>query len=554
MVADLINHRYRVLASLAEGGFGKTFLAEDTQMPSRQRCVIKRLKSASSQPKMAEIVRDRFAREAAVLESVSKGNPQIPDLYAYFSEGDQFYLVQEYIEGTPLHKTIPPVWTEERVNQFLIDALPALARVHQQNVIHRDIKPENIILRAHDQMPCLIDFGAVKEMMNTVVSAEAHENSIVIGTPGFMPPEQAAGRPTFSSDLYSLAMTAIYLLTGRSPHEIPTDSHTGQVLWQQYANGVSDRTATLLTRAISLNPQTRYATATDMLKALAKAPKDSREPVVKTVASERPELPSTKTVARVQPTWKYVGVGVGAVVVGVLAIASIQQQSSELPSDTATESATTEPTNEGDSAEDLSALINSTEDALTANPTNASAKTTLALYYANRAEKLYAEGREALALADIESAIENDPNQTDALILKGDIRVNQSRPDFVEAIAAYTEALNSPEILDSQAAKVFGKRCKAYESQQNWTLAEADCTQSLSLDSDNADIYALRGDIYAAQNNFEKAAEQYDIAIETNQTNGVDDRNIYYRRFKAREKIGDIEGALSDSQYIKTPQ
>lgn len=99
---SLLNHRYRILQALAEGGFGKTFLAEDTQMPSLRRCVIKQLKPMSDRPEVFALVQQRFAREAAVLEAVSKGIEQIPDLYAYFSDQGQFYLVQEWIEGAPL--------------------------------------------------------------------------------------------------------------------------------------------------------------------------------------------------------------------------------------------------------------------------------------------------------------------------------------------------------------------------------------------------------------------------------------------------------------------
>ena len=252
MTAALLNHRYRILRSLAEGGFGKTFLAEDTQMPSRRKCVIKQLKPMSvgaaspegNRPGIFAIIQQRFSREAAVLESVSKGNEQIPDLYAYFSERDQFYLVQEWVEGQPLSAVPQNVWTEDRVNQLVVDALKVLSHVHQRNIIHRDIKPDNIILRKTDQLPCLIDFGAVKEVMSTVVTTSGSpKTSMVIGTPGFMPPEQAAGRPTFASDIYSLSMTAIYLLTGRSPIEISTDSSNGRLLWQQHAPNLSPRFA-----------------------------------------------------------------------------------------------------------------------------------------------------------------------------------------------------------------------------------------------------------------------------------------------------------------------
>ncbi len=292
MRASLLNHRYLILKALGEGGFGKTFLAEDMHMPSKRRCVIKQLKPLNNQPATFAFIQQRFDREAAVLESVSKANDQVPDLYAYFSENGQFYLVQEWIDGKPL--TPSPVWSEAKVVTFLKAILPAIAQVHRQNIIHRDIKPDNIILRQADRQPCLIDFGAVKELMNTVLPSGSKESSIVIGTPGFMPAEQAAGRPVFASDLYSLGITGIYLLTGRSPHEIPIDNRTGQLLWQQFAPAVGDRTAAILTRTVNPHAQNRYATAEDLLDILLDSPVPASTPSVPLQIP--PTTPSKETI------------------------------------------------------------------------------------------------------------------------------------------------------------------------------------------------------------------------------------------------------------------
>ncbi|MEO0805379.1 MAG: tetratricopeptide repeat protein [Cyanobacteria bacterium J06643_4] len=271
----LLNHRYRILKDLSEGSFGKTYLAEDTQMPTAQRCVIKQLKPVNDdRPGVVQLVKERFAREAAVLESVGRGHRQIPDLLAYFEIAGQFYLVQEWIEGTPLNELVQSPWPEAAVAKFVASALGVIAHIHSHNIIHRDLKPENIILRQSDRLPCLIDFGAVKEPMQAVVTPTASQApSVVIGTLGFMAPEQAVGRPVFSSDLYSLAMTAIYLLTARVPLEMPSDSLNGRLLWRQFAPTVSDRFAGILTRAINPNPTIRYASAPEMLSVLeASAP------------------------------------------------------------------------------------------------------------------------------------------------------------------------------------------------------------------------------------------------------------------------------------------
>ncbi len=293
MMLTLLNNRYRILRTLGDGGFGETYLAEDTQMPSGRRCVIKQLKPVKNNPQIYQLVQERFQREAAILEELGEKSVQIPKLYAYFSEAGQFYLVQEWIEGQTLtHKVQQEgVLSESAVKELLISLLPVLDYVHSKRIVHRDIKPDNIILRASDSKPVLIDFGAVKETMGTVVTLSGNRShSIVIGTPGFMPSEQTAGRPVYSSDLYSLGLTAVYLLTGKFPQELQSDPQTGEILWRRYALSVSPTFAAVLDNAIQFHPRDRYSTAREMLDALRTgvtpiAPISSPQP---TVASPPP--------------------------------------------------------------------------------------------------------------------------------------------------------------------------------------------------------------------------------------------------------------------------
>lgn len=275
MTLTLLNNRYRVLQTLGGGGFSNTFLAEDTHMPSARRCVIKQLKPVTNDPQTYKIVQERFQREAAVLEDLGDGNNQIPKLYAYFSEGGQFYLIQEYIEGDTLTKRVEKqgVMGENEVRQLLVSLLPVLDYVHSRQMVHRDIKPDNIIIRNRDNLPVLIDFGAVKEAMNTVVNDPRNSaQSMVIGTPGFMPSEQAGGRPDYGSDLYSLGLTAVFLLTGKMPQELETDPRTGELIWRRYApNNINSNLAMVLDQAIRFNLRDRFGKAKAMLNALQSA-------------------------------------------------------------------------------------------------------------------------------------------------------------------------------------------------------------------------------------------------------------------------------------------
>jgi serine/threonine protein kinase len=293
MTLTLLNNRYQVLRVLGSGGFGETFLAEDTQMPSNRRCVIKQLKPVANNPQVYQLIQQRFQQEAAILEELGDRSHQIPKLYAYFIDNGQFYLVQEYIEGHTLTQKIQQqgVLSEIAVKGILIDILPILEFIHSKHIVHRDIKPDNIILRFADGKPILIDFGAVKVSMGTIMTASGNSTpSIVIGTPGFMPMEQSVGRPVFSSDIYSLGLTAIYLLTGKLPSEIPTDPGTGDILWRNFAYNISPDFAAVLDKAIQQSPRDRYLTARDMLTAL-------QTPIAPTVPISQPTVITTPVTA-----------------------------------------------------------------------------------------------------------------------------------------------------------------------------------------------------------------------------------------------------------------
>lgn len=301
----LLDNRYRILHSLAEGGFGATFLAEDTRTPSQRRCVVKQLKPIAANSAIHDVIKQRFTREAAVLEELGHDHLQIPLLYAYFEEQNEYYLVQEYVEGETLTACIDHCgpWREAQARQLLKQLLPVLVYIHDRGIIHRDIKPDNIILRQRNGIPALIDFGAVKEAMNTAAVNEAPK-SIVIGTAGFMAPEQAVGRPMFSSDLYALGLTVIYCLTQKLPHAFDTHATTGEINWQSSAPGISSALAAFLTKAISPIPHGRYATAQAMLKALDELPAIGvpvvtipPEPVAPVNVSPTSEATSTQVVS-----------------------------------------------------------------------------------------------------------------------------------------------------------------------------------------------------------------------------------------------------------------
>ena len=550
----LLNHRYRILKSLGEGGFGRTFLAEDTHMPSQRQCVIKQLKPVSHRPEVHQLLQDRFAREAAVLETVGKANNQIPTLYAYFIQKNQFYLVQEWIRGETL--TAASHSEMESVTSLLTSLLKTLAYVHRHNIIHRDIKPENIIVRSQDQSPCLIDFGAVKEVMSTVLSPSGSlKSSLVIGTAGFMPPEQMAGHPVFASDLYSLGLTIISLLTRRSPNEIPTDSHTGQKLWQQYAPNATQPLIDTLTKATYSQANQRYATATEMLAALNPASIQLPQPLVATtLARPKPSPTALQTVAVTEASHTHPSqssanhFNLSTVLTGI-AIASLTGiglfiQFGPNPQSSVSRSTVT-PTASQTAEQPDRASRNTPNEHQTRQPESNDPKAQLA-----EARSLYEAGRNAAALEVAERILQNDPESVEAIALKADILANQTQRDLPGAIKLYTQALS----IQPSNIELLTKRCKAYASLKNWADAETDCTKALESDPSSVNLYGRRGDIRTAQENYEGAVDDYTQAIELNASAGREQQNqsLYFRRFTALGKLNRAEEALADMEKVRS--
>ncbi|QUS61190.1 IMS domain-containing protein [Synechocystis sp. PCC 7338] len=263
MITLLVN-RYEIVKSLGSGGFGETFLAKDTQVPSQRLVVVKRLKPANqSNHTSTELIEKLFQKEAEALEKLGEKNSQIPKLYSYFFDNNEFYLIQEYIQGKSL-KDVAPV-DEEQAKIILYSLLETIQYIHDKGIIHRDIKPENIIIRDSDHLPVLIDFGAVKETMGAVtLGSGSTVSSVVIGTRGFMAPEQSTGRPVFSTDLYALGLTIIYALTKKLPVEFEVSMLIGELDWQSHIPDVDKHLAKVLDKAIQMEPSRRYLTAKEM--------------------------------------------------------------------------------------------------------------------------------------------------------------------------------------------------------------------------------------------------------------------------------------------------
>lgn len=272
MLGTLIDRRYKIISQLGYGYYGETYLAQDTRRMGRQ-CVVKRLQAASNNATNIQDTKKFFESEARTLESLGREHDQIPDLIDYFETNQEFYLVQELVEGYPLSAVLASgqKLPEIEVIDILLGVLGILSFIHRCQVIHRDIKPSNLMRRYKDGKIVLIDFGAVKQVHTNSFAASGRITvTRVIGTPGYMPNEQAKGKPRYCSDIYALGMTAIEALTGIPPSQLP-ENNRGEVIWQEQTQ-VSPELAAIIDKMVRPQLSDRYQSADAVLQDLQKLP------------------------------------------------------------------------------------------------------------------------------------------------------------------------------------------------------------------------------------------------------------------------------------------
>lgn len=309
LIGTTLWNRYKIKQVLGSGGFGNTYIAIDLGLPGQPDCVVKHLKPKDPNPAVLPIAKSLFEREARILYQLGNKSEQIPRLFAHFEENGEFYLVQEFVDGHDLTQEIvthQPL-SESTVFKLLKDILEVLVFVHQHNIIHRDIKPQNLRRRRSDGKIVLIDFGAVKEISALGVNPQGHSSfTVAVGSPSYMPSEQASGKPKLSSDIYAVGMIGIQALTGIMPLNLPEDPKTGEVIWRDQAQ-VSDGLADVLDTMVRHNFSFRYHSAAEALPALitsaVSSPLDltSADPVKQPQPSPLPQLASSQLISQTLP-------------------------------------------------------------------------------------------------------------------------------------------------------------------------------------------------------------------------------------------------------------
>lgn len=264
----LLRMHYRPIRVLGRGTFGQTLLAVDEDIPSKPYCAVKQFQFSSQQREVLDKAIELFKDEAIRLDSLGT-HPQIPALLAYFQQEQRLYLVQEFIEGLTLEQEFQQgVYNEAQIWQLLRDLLPVLQFIHQNRVFHRDIKPQNIIRRQRDGKLVLIDFGAAKLVSETHLM----QPGTLIGTQGYAPPEQIKhGKVDRTSDLYSLGVTCVRMLT-KTPTLIDMyDSENYSWRWREYLpprTSISAELSKILDKLLQTSVKDRYQSAEAVLQAI----------------------------------------------------------------------------------------------------------------------------------------------------------------------------------------------------------------------------------------------------------------------------------------------
>jgi serine/threonine protein kinase len=274
-----LGDRYRALKPIGHGGFGKTFLAIDEHRPFQPKCVIKQFCPENLDTQRLAKAQELFYQEAVRLEVLGH-HPQIPQLLAHFSQPPYHYLVQSYVDGQNLAQelALQGAFSEQQIYALLRSLLPVLQFIHDRQVIHRDVKPANIIRQRVDQQLVLVDFGAAKHASTTAL----YQTGTVIGSAGYAAPEQAGGKAVFASDLYSLGVTCVHLLTNVPPFDLYSFAD-GAWVWRDYLpTPISPQLGVFLDRLLHPAISQRFPTAAAAMERLdvlkLGPPKSERRP------------------------------------------------------------------------------------------------------------------------------------------------------------------------------------------------------------------------------------------------------------------------------------
>lgn len=253
----------------------------------KPQCLIKRFTPSGETALARAADRDRFRQTVARLDSVSQ-HPQLPNLLGYFEQGDDQFLVQDYVVGEGLDQRLQ-AWGSldgPAARQLLTQGLPLLHHLHSHQVIHRDIKPTNLLIPPQDSWWWLVDLGAAKPLTATQIA----QPGTLIGSAEYAAPEQLRGEATYGSDLYNLGVVCLHALTGLNPFDLFDGSH-GCWCWRSLVPDLAPALAEVLDAMVQPTLADRLPNAAAALQTL-KASVSLPSPTPTTAAAPPPEPPT----------------------------------------------------------------------------------------------------------------------------------------------------------------------------------------------------------------------------------------------------------------------
>ncbi|BAY19779.1 serine/threonine kinase [Anabaenopsis circularis NIES-21] len=525
MLGNTLVGRYQIISHLGGGGFGETFVACDTQLPGSPQCVVKQLKPQVSNAATLEIARRLFDTEAQVLYKLGT-HDRIPQLLAYFEENAEFYLVQEFIPGHDLSKELilGKTFSQDQVILLLQEILEILEFVHQQNVIHRDVNPRNLLRRDDDNKLILIDFGAVKQITTQVVTPEGQTKATVaIGTPGYLPSEQAQGTPKFSSDIYAVGMIAIQALTGIPAEELEKDAETNEIIWENKVQA-SPELARFLNKMICYDFRQRYTSARVALEALKKI----NQPENKTVNISTGSLPKKLKVGKsakslvVKLFWAIFLLGITGIT-SLFVVNKINANNA------------IELSKQGNTLFELQRY----QDALSAYEEAVNIRPDYAQGWNGQGKTLFKLKQYDEALTAYEKAIQIQPDYVDAWSGRGFTLQKLQR--YPEAIAAFDKALQ----LHDDYPEVWNAKGEVFSGLKQYDNAIKAYDKAIDLKSDYVEAWYSKGLVWQNLKNYDEAIAAYNKALEIksdyyqawyNRGNALVNLNRYEDAFTAYDK------------------
>lgn len=560
-MSQLLNGRYQLIQILGTNTLGHTYLVEDTQASESPRRVIRHMQLPSKNPRTLKFVITVLKKKAESLGKLSSYN-RAPKILASFEEDNNFYLVEEFIEGRSLEEEIQPgqMLSPHEVITLVEEILDILVTVHAWGFVHRCIKPSSLIRRGSDQQLVLTGFGIFKEIGAQVAQSQGiPPEQYFNGSSAYISPEQFNKQVHFNTDLYAVGVIGIQALTGLSAPEIASvlRNRIGESLrsWKTLpaAQGNSELVA-ILEKLVHPDSQQRYQQSTDALDDLQRL--KVRKPVTKlppppTVIPVTPLKPKRRS-----PRWLGYALA-GGFVVGL----GLVLWQSHLPQAGVAHYFVQRARQQTQDALEEDAIATYTR-AIQINPTSTA--------FFERGMLYLRQERQQEALEDLTQAIQRNPTFADAYYQRGNIRFNLG--DYQSAAADYTEALklnpNFTEVyvnrgtvraeigdeqgaledysqaiqLDPNLSAAYLNRCLSRSNLEDHRGAIADCTQAIALQPNSVLAYQNRGLVRRRLGDFSGAIEDFNIAIRLDPT----DPDPYYNRGLARSELGDQAGAIAD--------